>query len=122
MRTWHKEALFAATLLVSIAIIKNQPIEWLGAVAVFLNFMHIQIAFRLQEAQARAIQQHPDQLAALESIKVECHWKAQYFFVAKEACWFAYFVFLQSWSALAGVLLFLIYPLWRKYHLARKQA
>jgi hypothetical protein len=110
LRTWHKESLVVGIILAAVAVIKGQPIEWLGALAVFLTFMHAQIAFRLSESESRQ-----------SLVQVECYWKAQYYFLAKEACWFLYFICLGAWSALIGVLIFLLYPLWRKNHLGQKQ-
>lgn len=52
----------------------------------------------------------------LKSIKiVECHrWAARYL-VSKELLWLAYFVAHRSWSALAGVGIFLAYRPWRAW-------
>jgi len=108
IRTWHKEAAVVGAVLTTVAWAKGQSIEWLGALAVFFTFMHAQVSFRLSESESRKT------LA-----QVECHWKAQYYFLAKEACWFLYFIFLGAWSALIGVLVFLLYPLWRKWHLSK---
>ncbi len=45
---------------------------------------------------------------------VDCYrWSTRYL-VGKEALWLAYFVLHRSWAALAGVGLFLVYPLWRR--------
>ena len=107
MKTWVKEAIVVGCLLAGIAYYQSETfgIEWLGSVAVFLTFCHTQIAFRMQEAEKnRGIAQ------------VKCHLKAQYYFIAKEISWFSYFFFLKAWPALAGVVIFLLYPLWRKYH------
>lgn len=109
LRTWHKEAAVVGAVLTTVAWAKDQPIEWLGALAVFLTFMHAQVSFRLSESESRKT------LA-----QVDYHWKAQYYFLAKETCWFLYFIWLGAWSALIGVIVFLLYPLWRKWHLSKK--
>lgn len=106
MKTWHKEALIVAIILALVA--GKKPLEWLGSLAVLLTFMHAQIGFRLQEAEAQRI---PTQ------VHVACWWKLQYYFVAKELCWFLYFGLMGAWSALVGVVVFLVYPVWRRYHL-----
>ena len=109
MKTWKKEALVVGSILAIIAIFKWQAIELLGGAAVFFTFMHTQVSFRLSEAE-----QHRTEA------QVECHRKAQYYFIARECLWFIYFASLGAWSALAGVIIFLLYPIWRAYHLSRK--
>lgn len=77
--------------------------EWVGALAVQLTFHHAAIAERMAERQGqRAV---PD---------VECWRWSRRLFVSKEALWFVYFLAIGAWSALFGVLLFLLYPLWRR--------
>jgi hypothetical protein len=52
---------------------------------------------------------------AIKLFAPSCHrWAARYL-VAKEVLWLAYFVLHHSWSALAGVFVFLAYPLWRRW-------
>jgi len=109
LRTHHKEAAVVGTILAAVAYYRDQPVEWLGALAVFLSFMHAQIAFRFSESDQRQ-----------PIAQVPCSWKAQYYFMAKEACWFIYFICLGAWPALIGVVVFLLYPIWRQYHLKRK--
>ena len=106
--TWAKEALVVGSILLAVALAKGQAIELLGALAVLLSFMHAQVSFRHAEASRKSQPQ------------VSCHWIAQYYFLGKEACWFSYFLCLGAWSALIGVLIFLIYPVWRKYNLGQK--
>ncbi|HVI39140.1 MAG TPA: hypothetical protein VM577_00635 [Anaerovoracaceae bacterium] len=81
----------------------NSVLEWIGAAAVLCAFSHAQISDRMVEKQA--IKVVPD---------VECYRKSIWFFVMKEALWFAYFILHHSYSALVGVILFLLYPIWRK--------
>jgi hypothetical protein len=40
--------------------------------------------------------------------------------VTKECLWLVYFILHHSWSALAGVGLFLAFPIWRKWWRKRK--
>lgn len=109
MRTWHKEALLVGSILVCVATTKGQPIEWLSALAVFLTFMHTQVSVRLAEAETRR-----------SNKQVECAQKAVYYLVGKEICWFLYFAWLGAWSAEVGVVVFLLYPIWRRYHLNQR--
>lgn len=80
-------------------------VQWLSAAAVLLSFMHAQVAERMAERMAAAA--HPD---------VDCWRWLQRYFVAKELLWCSVFALAHAWPALAGVGLFLGYPLWRRYH------
>lgn len=105
LRTWHIEALVVAIALIGVAVgTGGGALELLGAAAVLLTFGHAQVSERLAEREA-----------ARDKPSVDCHRWALKYFVGKEAVWFVYFVLHESWSALAGVILFLLYPLWRKY-------
>ena len=142
MKTWHVEALVVAVALACVAVATGgKPVEWVGAVAVLLTFFHAQVGFRLSEAEdgrakreAQALSQRYEHaankppLAEVEAadakylIHVECHrWLARYH-VGKELVWLVYFVWLGAWSALVGVGIFLLYPLWRKFHLRGRPA
>lgn len=89
--------------------------EWLGALAVWLTFGYVSISFRLQEAEAEREHQAGDVL-------VECHWKAKYYFIAKELTWLLLFAILGSYTSMAGVFIFLAYPYWRQYWVSRRKA
>ena len=104
MKTWHAELTVVATGLATVVIATGAaPVEWLGAAAVCLTFAHAQVADRLAERDA-----------ARAKPSVECHrWNTRYL-VSKEVLWLLYFVLHHSWSALAGVGLFLVFPLWRR--------
>ncbi len=120
-KTWHIENVFVASVLVAVVLLTNKPwlevstfgraipVEWLGAVAVYLTFGHASVSFRLQEAEERR-----------QGREVECYRKAFWYFLGKEACWFCYFTLLGAWSALVGVFVFLLYPWWRKVWLEAK--
>lgn len=104
IRTWHIELAVAAAVLIVVALATGGALELLGAGAVLGSFAHAQVADRLAEREA-----------ARERPAVECHrWAARYL-VGKELLWCAYFVLHGSWSALAGVGLFLAYPSWRRW-------
>ena len=106
--TWQIEAAFVGVmLLVVIAVSGGRWVEYIGAVAVFFTFMHAQVGMYMADAQ----QDMPQPT-------VQCwRWAQRYFFI-KEILWLVYFVTLHAWSALVGVGLFLIYPVWRKYYKA----
>jgi hypothetical protein len=115
VRTWQLEAFFVAVVLSMVAVVSHKGrIEWLGVCAVFFTWMHASVSDRLQEAQER-------RQAAQAPIEVECYrWGIRYYYL-KEVFWFAYFIVLGAWSALAGTVLFLVYPRWRKAWRNRKK-
>ena len=104
MKTWHIEGAVVAVVLTTVALASGGgAVELLGAAAVQLSFHHASVANRLAEreaARARPI--------------VECHRWAGRYFLGKELLWCVYFIAHGSWSALAGVGLFLAYPFWRR--------
>ena len=110
IRTWQLELAAVAAILATITTATGGGgIELVGAAAVTLSFAHAQVADRLAEREA-----------ARARPSVDCHrWAARYL-VGKEALWLAYFVAHRSWSALAGVALFLAYPAWRRWWRARR--
>lgn len=113
MKTWKLEALFVAGILYNVWIYTGaQPWELVGSLAVLFTFMHAQVGFRFtEEASDRFPEGH----------HVHCHrWMSRYF-ILKEILWFALFMHKAMWAALVGVGVFLLYPFWRKYHLARKK-
>lgn len=111
IRTWMIEAGVVATVLAIVSIIKGGWLEWVGAGAVLLSFMHGQISDRHSGASERQ--------AAEGDVQVECwRWSGRYF-VGKEVLWVVYFIAHRSWSALVGSALFLLYPLWRKWYMSR---
>lgn len=104
MKTWHYESLIVASILFTVALLNAHSwTEWVGSAAVLVNFGYVSIADRLAERQAAQVK--PD---------VECYAKLALYFVAKEALWAVFFLATRSYAALAGVGLFLIYPMWRK--------
>jgi hypothetical protein len=104
MRTYQVERAAVACVLSGVAFYSGGSwTEWLGALAVLAGFSHAQVADRLAEREA-----------ARDVPAVECHAKAARYWVAKEVLWFAYFVAHRSWAALAGCVLFIAYPFWRR--------
>lgn len=110
IKTWQVEMLVVAVALLVVSAINHfQWIELVGSAAVLLSFGHAQVSDRMAEREALKLR--PD---------VGCHRMSARYFVGKEVLWLIYFVAHQSWSALVGVGLFLLYPqwrrLWRHYH------
>lgn len=105
LRTWHIEGSVVAVVLVTVALASGGgALELLGAAAVQLTFHHASVSQRLAEREA-----------ARDRPSVECHRWAGRYFIGKELLWCAYFILHGSWSALAGVGLFLVYPIWRRW-------
>ena len=104
--SWQIEAAICGlVLLVTVILTGGAWIEMIGAMAVFFSFMHAQVADSMAQNQQ-----------SKEVPEVHCHaWLGRYF-ITKELLWLAYFTLSQTWAALAGVFVFLIYPLWRRYY------
>jgi hypothetical protein len=112
IRTYHIEECLVLVVLILVGIFAGKSsVEWIGVLAVFFTFKHTIISERLQEAEAQRAEKD-----GLESVTVECYPKLGQNFLIKECLWFAYFILLGAWSALAGVVIFLLYPAWRKYY------
>lgn len=96
----------------------NITMELIGSSAVLLTFGHAQIADRLAEAENQRIRYAADSVYPTKEakIKVECFRKLWWYYVGKEACWLAYFVYTHAYSALVGVFVFLAYPVWRRMY------
>jgi len=115
MKTWVKEILFViAALTATWAFSGTKPVEVLGTIAVILTFCYVQVATRLDEQMARCESDEN------KSHEIHCRVWLNRYLVMKEAMWCIYFVYLGGWSALVGVVIFLLYPLWRNFHNGRK--
>lgn len=110
VRTWHAELAFVVLVLAAVAALSGGgSVEWVGVGAVSLSFAHAQVADRLAEREAsRAV------------AGVDCYRWATRYLIGKESLWCVYFVAHHSWSALAGVGLFLVYAPWRRWWRARR--
>jgi hypothetical protein len=118
VRTWQAEMLVVAGVLTIVALASGGGwLEIVGASAVLLSFGHAQVADRLaeQEAERRAYVRFAD----LDAHGVSCYRWATRYLVGKETLWLVYFVLHRSWAALAGVGLFLAYPVWRRWWRSR---
>lgn len=102
MKTWHAERAVVAAVLLGVALVGGHWQDFVGSAAVLLSFAHAQIADRLRERSETS------------SDPVHCSHLLDRYWVAKEALWALYFVSSQAWPALAGCVLFLAYPAWRR--------
>lgn len=120
LRTWHLESLTVTSLLILMYVLwgkdhgayfqfRGMPIsvEWIGSLAVLFTFQHASIGFRLEEQQALLVK-------TTGAATVECYYKLQKYFYAKELCWLSYFLLTGSYAALVGVGVFLLYGSWRR--------
>jgi hypothetical protein len=107
IKTWKLETAVVAIVLLAVNYFTHKlfTIEILSAIAVLLTFGYVSISDRLAEQEALRV-----------TPAVDCYKKLQYYFIGKELFWFLYFFLNHSYSALVGVILFLIYPVWRKIY------
>jgi hypothetical protein len=101
--TWAWELLVVwAILSVAAWVGGASGLQWLSTAAVLLTFAHVQVATRLEEAEARRTR-----------VSVHCRrWLTRYL-VAKESLWVVLFAVTGAWPAVAGCAVFLLYPSWR---------
>ena len=108
MKTWQYEFATVILILFIVNLLTKTlfSIEILAALAVLLSFGHTQISSRLAEKES--LKNNPD---------IHCYKKLYYYFIGKEMLWLIYFFANKSYSALVGVFIFLIYPVWRFWYL-----
>ena len=106
IKIWMIEFLVVLAILAFVTILTgNRIVEWIGTLAVLFTFGHVSVTDRMMEKQAS--KEKPD---------VECYkWSERYLF-GKEILWLAYFFLHQSYAALVGVFIFLLYPFWRRWY------
>ncbi len=99
--------LVVAAILFAVNVFNHKllTVEAFAAMAVLLTFGHAQIADRLAEQEGKR---------AIPS--VDCYKKLWYYFIGKELLWSLYFLETHAYSALVGVVVFLVYPFWRKLY------
>jgi hypothetical protein len=108
LKTYNIENFFVLTSLLSIAILFGKDyIEYIAVFAIYFTFKHANISNRMEEQEEK-------RKSLGQEIKVECYKKSIQFFYVKEILWFSYFALNGSYSALAGVIIFLLYGPWRK--------
>jgi hypothetical protein len=118
LRTWHVEgAVVAAVLAGTVVATGGGWTAWLGAMAVQLSFHHAAIADRMTEVQndVAYLTRMVGAQGIYERWHVRCWRSSRRLFIGKELCWLVYFAATRSWPALAGVFVFLAYPLWRAW-------
>jgi hypothetical protein len=102
--TWMGEMIVVGGILsLTSYVTGNHPIEWIGALAVLCSFGHASVADRLAEKQALK-----------KDMEVSCYKKLFWFYFAKEILWLSYFLLHKTYAAIIGVVIFLLYPIWRK--------
>lgn len=109
LKTWHWETLTVMAVMAAVVLLTgNRPIEWIGWAALMLAHGRNSVMIRMSEAQQQAGAGGPHH--------VECHaWGTRYLW-SGECFWACYFVMHRSWSALAGVAVFALFPLWRRWY------
>lgn len=106
MKTWHYELGVVTVILCCITFFfANNPVNWVTTLAIIITFNHGIIGDRLQEKQGR-----------MDRPTVECYWKLNKLFAAKEIIWIVAFLMMKNYAAIVGSALFFFYPFWRKYY------
>lgn len=121
--TWQYEAAFVATVLIIVSLATSPPfsrvisdaqalrsflIIWISAAAVVGSFLHAQVGAHMSEDMREA----PVPLT-------ECCYKLDTYWVYKEVLWFIVFIASGAYPAIAGNIIFLLYPVWRKIYKAQ---
>lgn len=121
--TWHFETAFVALVLVAVAAATSPDfrtladaaalnrflIVWISAAAVLGSFLHAKVGYRMAEA-----------LTAQEAPPESCYeWSGKYW-ISKEVLWFIVFLLSGAYPAIAGNVLFILYPAWRKIHVEER--
>lgn len=107
LRTWQVELLTVASILAGSAAAAGGALrDWICAFAVLASFAHAQVSDRLAEYAGVAEEFEP------RSLTICWRWSRRYF-VAKELAWLVSFAMIRAWPALVGVVVFLLYPVWR---------
>lgn len=108
-KTFHLENAFVLFCLSLIAIWSQKGFtEWVAVFAVFASFNHASVANRLSEKE--------EERAKNEAVFVECYEYDRLWFYSKEFLWVCVFAINLNYSALAGCVIFFIYPTWRKIY------
>lgn len=120
--TWHYEAATVAFILLIVAsattplldiahitdqldVFKQFLIVWLSAAAVFGSFLHAQVGTYMAEDMSHT-----------EVPLTPCYPKLGEYWVYKELFWFLVFLISGAYPAIAGNIIFLVFPAWRKIY------
>ncbi|MFT5280654.1 MAG: putative membrane protein [Flavobacteriaceae bacterium] len=124
-KTYHIENFFVLFILLTVRFISggfsldfstitlsNQDFiiwiaDWIALCAVYFTFVHASIAERMYEAEEKNTKENKEN-------NVECFYKLKKAYYSKEILWLITFTLLSAWSALVGVFIFLLFPIWRK--------
>lgn len=106
MKTWQLESGFVFLVLLITVLIKGFSYsEVTCGLAVWMTFMHGQIADRMQRKQSE-----------MDKPSVDCYKWSNRYFIGKEILWIAFFLMVHSYSAIVGSIIFFCYPFWRRYY------
>lgn len=108
VQTYILESIFVLLILILTALLAGKDwLEWIAVLAVFFTFSHASVANRMEEKEELKAKKG-------QKIDVSCYKMSSRYFFLKESLWFLYFFLAGSYSALAGVIVFLFYGWWRK--------
>lgn len=124
-KTWHYEAIVVAVALVLVALytspslsaalsdvefLKEFLVIWISAAAVFGSFLHAQVGTYMAE-----------DMGSTEEPITECYHKLGGYWVYKEVAWFLVFLLSGAYPAIAGNVIFLLFPVWRKIYKGERE-
>lgn len=135
-RTWMLESLVVFLVVQIPVMLRGYPYtEVICSIAVWITFMHGQVADRMQEAQKKlavtpmttivksrrqgqtnALMNEMTRRIYQNAITVECYRWSNRYFLTKEALWIIFFLLIGSYAAVTGSVLFFMYPFWRKWY------
>jgi hypothetical protein len=122
--TWHYEAAFVAIVLLTVSALTTPPLAsaflggvqlrtfliiWISAGAVFGSFLHAQVGTYMAEDMSHT-----------EEPLTECYHKLGEYWVYKEILWFLVFLLSGAYPAIAGNVIFILFPVWRKIYKAER--
>lgn len=122
--TWQYEAAFVASVLIVVALLTSPHLAlvvsrvsalrsffiiWISAAAVFGSFLHAQVSTYMSE-----------DMGTMPLPLTECYYKLDTYWVYKEVLWFLVFIASGAYPAIAGNIIFLLYPAWRKIYKAQR--
>lgn len=125
-RTWQYEAVAVASILIIVSVLTSPNLSlvatnshtaiqffviWISAAAVFGSFLHAQIGAYMAE-----------DMSYTEEPLTPCFHKLDTYWIWKEILWFLVFFISGAYPAIAGNIIFILYPTWRRtYKKIRKE-
>lgn len=116
--TWQVEQAIVFMVLAAVAVGRIVITghgwgEWIGVFAVWFSAQHASVAKDMEARERQRVKK-------TGKSEVHCYEWLNRYFLLKEACWIAYFLYFHTYTALAGagILLALLWwwPVWQKYH------